>query len=303
MGSNTGSSCASTGAGSGAGATCGASGVSGHSCSTGAVGAGSTNRSASGTYGANVAGAGVDRHDLDDLDDRLGCDLGDRCDLDDRLGCDLDDRCDLGDRLGRDFDDRCDLGDRLGRDFDDWCDFDGRLGNGHQRRCRGLVRRAQPVVDAGGVMTQREDFGHADGLVGDRLEQRLGGHLDGQLDGVTIDARLTLEQSCKRSGVADADCAVLQLCGRDGPAVHEACAHRSVALTFSEVHPTVDREESDSGIEPHRRLSGEPLVPSNATKPQMGSLPLYELSWLRIIERPSRSESFGGMFRPNRWTP
>ena len=120
---------------------------------------------------------------------------------------------------------------------------------------------AQPVMDASSMVTQREHLGQSHRLVGDRRQQALGRVLDGQLDGVAIDAGLTLEQAGERGDLTNAHAPILQLSGRDGTTVHEACADRGVALTFSEVHATVHREESNSGVEPDRRLAGETLAP------------------------------------------
>ena len=41
----------------------------------------------------------------------------------------------------------------------------------------------------------------------------------------------------------------------------------------------------------------EDLLSDGDDQTLMGSPPMYELSWLRIIERPSRSEPFGKGFR------
>ena len=72
-----------------------------------------------------------------------------------------------------------------------------------RRRPAGGCCGAEPVMDAGDMMAQREHFGHAHGAVGDRLQQRLGGHLDGELDGVTVDRGIAVEEAGKRRRIAD----------------------------------------------------------------------------------------------------
>ena len=77
-------------------------------------------------------------------------------------------------------------------------------------------------MDAGRVVTQREQLDSAHRLRRDRRKRLRGDHFERQFHGVAVDARLAAEQASERHPVAEANGTGIQLLLGKDTHVHEA---------------------------------------------------------------------------------